>query len=324
MQRTFDNLIFESRAFSALLSDVRSDNLSHTYLVECADGTFLKELLLRFLASAVCEKKCFCGVCSNCRRVLEGKHPDVVTTLDFSSQGQVESARKLILDAYRKPLEGDKKIYLILPADKLSQASQNTLLKLFEEPPKHTHFVLGAANAKNLLPTVASRAKKLSVERFPEGKLSEFLRTKTGDEKKIARAIALAGGYPSKALALLDDSEIDDRMRFVHELFSKCKTSADVAFWSAKLMEFERDELIEVFSSMQQYARDLMLCNVGKSHLAISPFASAENTFSNAALIRTITLLEEGMTDAKNVNLNVLCDSLLLSILEVKHLCQKL
>ncbi len=70
----------------------------------------------------------------------------------------VEAIREMIQsDAYTAPYAAPRKAIVFIDADTLSEGVQNTLLKVLEEPPPHTVFILAANNRRSLLPTVLSR-----------------------------------------------------------------------------------------------------------------------------------------------------------------------
>ena len=96
-----------------------------------------------------------CGGCSSCVKMREGNHPDVTV---FNCGGaKVEQIRGLCADALILPNESRYKIYILNDAHELSPICQNALLKVLEEPPASVVFILTAARADNLLPTVRSR-----------------------------------------------------------------------------------------------------------------------------------------------------------------------
>jgi DNA polymerase-3 subunit delta' len=71
-----------------------------------------------------------------------------------------EEVNELIEESYLKPIEGDKKIFIVNRAESINHVAQNKLLKTLEEPPKGVHIIMGATNEHALLPTIKSRVKK--------------------------------------------------------------------------------------------------------------------------------------------------------------------
>ena len=139
--------------------------LSHAYLLTGPDGEERREAATRLAAELLCaEPDAPCGRCRNCRKVFAGIHPDVVTVERLpGDKGQlrreivVEQIRQVASDAVVMPNEAERKVYLIPEADRMNTAAQNALLKALEDPPGHACFILCAAAADALLPTVRSR-----------------------------------------------------------------------------------------------------------------------------------------------------------------------
>lgn len=149
----------------------RRGRLSHAWLLTGPEGAG-KQALARALAQAmVCTGgEPPCGVCPHCRKVEQGIHPDVtvLTQAEGKRDILVDQVRSLRADAYVRPNEAARKVYLIDPAEALNDSAQNTLLKVLEEGPAYASFLLLAQAAGQLLPTVRSRCEQLSVPPLSE------------------------------------------------------------------------------------------------------------------------------------------------------------
>ena len=134
----------------------KGGNWPHAVLLE-SDGaealSFAREAAARLLCPEGGEN-CRCSVC---RRVREGIHPDV-TVIDRGGKDiAVDDIRAMRQDAFVAPLEGNRKVYLILHAQDMNGAAQNAALKLLEEPPAGVFFVLLTDSSLSLLQTIRSR-----------------------------------------------------------------------------------------------------------------------------------------------------------------------
>lgn len=120
--------------------------------------------------AAVCsgdgEKPCF--RCAHCAKSSRRSHPDIII-VDRPADAraiQVEQSRALKEDAFVLPNEAAVKVYIIHHADAMNEQAQNAILKLLEEPPESSRFILVAENPARLLPTVRSRcAERMSGHR---------------------------------------------------------------------------------------------------------------------------------------------------------------
>ena len=98
-----------------------------------------------------------CGVCPACRKVMADIHPDVVTVRDPEHKNiAVEVVRSVRADAYIRPNEGERKVYIFPDCSLLTEADQNILLKVVEEGPPYAAFLFCADSAGQVLQTLRS------------------------------------------------------------------------------------------------------------------------------------------------------------------------
>ena len=146
--------------------------LAHAYIAASMNADTRAELGRTLAAAMLCEDDAApqkpCGHCRACRKTLLGIHPDVITVAPgLDSQGRkrremtVDQVRAVAATAAVMPNEGRRKAYVIEDADTMNTQAQNALLKLLEEPPESAAFILEAANASLLLPTVRSRCEMI-------------------------------------------------------------------------------------------------------------------------------------------------------------------
>lgn len=117
-----------------------------------------------------------CGVCPACRKVLEEIHPDVITVRDEQHKNiGVDVVREIRADAYIRPNEGQRKVYLFPDCALLTEQDQNVLLKIVEEGPPYAAFLFCAENSAVVLQTLRSRCVELKLHPAAEtaGEVSE-------------------------------------------------------------------------------------------------------------------------------------------------------
>jgi len=123
--------------------------------------------------------------------------------------------RALHRRAQMRPAMGRAKVFLVGDAERLvpqasSQEAANAMLKVLEEPPPDTYFVLTAAEPSALLPTIRSRLVQLRVGRLKPPAIAAFLTGHAGIPERDARRRAeLAAGCIGAALALSGGGEDD-------------------------------------------------------------------------------------------------------------------
>lgn len=105
-----------------------------------------------------------CGVCTACRKVREDIHPDVITVRDEKHKNlSVGVLRDMRRDAYLRPNEGRRKVYIFPDCALLTEQDQNVLLKIVEEGPPYAAFLFCAENPAAVLQTLRSRCVELKL-----------------------------------------------------------------------------------------------------------------------------------------------------------------
>ena len=134
-------------------------------------------------------------------------HPDVIEFEPERSVITIDQARDdIVPEAWSSPIEADRKVLIILEAERLQPEAANALLKTFEEPPERTVIVLVSDAADELLDTVRSRCQRIDLGAVDEATIEQALRA-GGVEPDAARLAArLSGGQLGRAWELTGDT----------------------------------------------------------------------------------------------------------------------
>jgi DNA polymerase-3 subunit delta' len=100
--------------------------------------------------------------------IIDEGLPDLKIYPKKDSKLSVADANEIIDDSALKPVEGDKKLYIISDFDTTAPLFQNKLLKILEEPPEGVYFLLGASSLSPILSTIRSRVKLLEIQPFSD------------------------------------------------------------------------------------------------------------------------------------------------------------
>ena len=308
-----DMMLFNRTEKEKLLSEIASGKLSHAYLIEGGEGCG-KTYFARFAAAAVlCTgDKPPCGKCPSCVKALAGSHPDLFYfSPDKKASMGVETVRDIKKSLFFMPNDGDRKVYIIDDAQKMTVQAQNALLKFIEEPPASVLFFIVADKKESLLPTVVSRTRIISLAPSDNADIRRFLmseRKKSGGEQ-IDEAINMAEGSPGKALKLLCRDFSRQRqlcLDFMPVLVSTSKSDAMAFLLSMKL---NRDGVKEFFTLLMTALADVMNARFGRATRLLSRDAAAEYAKSitdrkNAYLFDLAT--EAVVRAEENANINLL------------------
>lgn len=135
-----------------------------------------------------------CLACPDCRKVIRDIHPDVVFVRDEEhAEISVDVVRRVRADAFIRPNEGARKIYIFEDCSLLTEKDQNVLLKTVEEGPAYAAFFFCAENAAALLQTIRSRCVEVKTAPVQQGEGADLPQA-----VELARVIA-AGSAAGRA-----------------------------------------------------------------------------------------------------------------------------
>ena len=199
-----------------------SGRLHHAILLRGAAGLGKAHFAARLAAGLLCPESGngmnACGACKACRLRDAGNHPDFhQLEPEVGNRTIGGGAVREIIDALILTSQSDgMKVVTIQPADRLTHAAANTLLKTLEEPPGACVFIL-VSNRAGLLPaTVRSRCQQIGFSAPSSGQSLAWLKTATAsldlalDESALNDALAASNGGPVGALWLLNDGAIEN------------------------------------------------------------------------------------------------------------------
>lgn len=208
----------------ALAESIRRDRLSHAVCLEGSSPARLRDSAIAVAGAILCTEKkgAMCGKCAACRKIMAGAHADL-TVCDPSEDKDVykkENLRALRAAAFRLPVEGCAKIFLLLQAQLIPPEGQNLLLKVIEEPPENTVFLLTCPNRYRLLTTILSRVTVFTVPALEDAacldELQHLAPGRTGEE--YARTLIRCEGSPEMGVALLTDPTVQKRTAAAEEM----------------------------------------------------------------------------------------------------------
>jgi DNA polymerase-3 subunit delta' len=148
-------------------------------------------------------------------QVMEERRADpLYPAAEGMASHSLASVRLLQRRAALTPVEGGPRVFILGEADRLivqeaSQEAANALLKLLEEPPAGSVFILTTVEARRLLPTMRSRAAPLRLGRLKDGEVSGFLKAHlkpAPSARDLEQRVLLAEGSIGAALAAGDEA----------------------------------------------------------------------------------------------------------------------
>ncbi|MFD6469570.1 DNA polymerase III subunit delta' [Streptomyces goshikiensis] len=160
-----------------------------------------------------------CGFCDGCHTTLIGTHADVeIVRTDLLSIG-VKETRDLVRRAQLSPAVGRWQVIVLEDADRLTEGAGNVLLKAVEEPAPRTVWLLCAPSLEDVLPTIRSRCRHLTLRTPPVSAVADVLVRRDGIDPAVAEAAARATqGHIGRARRLATDEAARARRAAVLKL----------------------------------------------------------------------------------------------------------
>ncbi|MFF8709929.1 DNA polymerase III subunit delta' [Streptomyces sp. NPDC015184] len=160
-----------------------------------------------------------CGFCDGCHTSLIGTHADVeVVRTDLLSIG-VKETRELVRRAQLSPAVGRWQVIVLEDADRLTEGAGNVLLKAVEEPAPRTVWLLCAPSLEDVLPTIRSRCRHLTLRTPPVDAVADVLIRRDGiDPERAASAARATQGHIDRARRLATDERARSRRAAVLKL----------------------------------------------------------------------------------------------------------
>lgn len=190
----------------------------HAYVFSGPEGSG-KRLAMRAFAAALLCPDGGCGDCRACRLALGERHPNMVVLeptgpdiLVGKDATDPNTARWFASRAYLTPLEPGRKVMVVLQADRLRVEAADVLLKVVEEPPADTVFLLLSARPDDLPDTIRSRCQEIAFPPLSEAFVVETLVREGADPVRARLACRLVGGNLGRARRLArDDADLSFR-----------------------------------------------------------------------------------------------------------------
>ena len=155
--------------------------MSHAWLFTGPPGSGRSNAARAFAAALQCRFD-GCGECKDCRTALSGAHPDVTLVRTEMLSIGVDEVRELVRRAAMSPTLGRWQVIVVEDADRVTERGADALLKSIEEPAPRTVWVLCAPTPEDVVATVRSRCRMLTLQTPSVAAVAQLLQTRDGIE----------------------------------------------------------------------------------------------------------------------------------------------
>lgn len=193
-------ILCQANAVRALQRALASQKIAHSYIFYGPYGVGKSTTAQQWGKLLLCKNKIAepakagpfyesCGACESCKAFQVGTHPDFQLVykelVQYTRDGKgkktpvalpIDVIREFLIEKVAaRPILSENRVFVVREAEKLNIASQNSLLKVLEEPPKGSFFILICTQLEKLLPTIRSRCQIIRFVSINEEKIIEKL-----------------------------------------------------------------------------------------------------------------------------------------------------
>ena len=253
----FDELAGQEAVVEQLQAAL-TGGMTHAWLFTGPPGSGRSVAARAFAAALLCEYG-GCGVCPSCRQVRAGTHADLLLVRPEGLSYGVKQTRDLVLRAAGAPAGGRWLVVLFEDADRCTEQAANALLKAIEEPAPRTVWLLCAPSAEDLVTTIRSRCRVVSLRVPPSDAVARVLAERDGVDPERALAAARASqGHIGRARRLATDPSAAARRAAVLTMPVRATSLGPALAAAAALVKTAEDEAKVVTEQLDEPEREAL------------------------------------------------------------------
>jgi DNA polymerase III subunit delta' len=253
----FDELAGQE-AVVAQLRDALASRMAHAWLFTGPPGSGRSVAARAFAAALLCPYG-GCGECPSCRQVRAGTHADLLLVRPEGLSYGVRQTRELVLRAAGAPSGGRWLVVLFEDADRCTEQAANALLKAIEEPAPRTVWLLCAPSAEDLVTTIRSRCRVMTLRVPPSSAVAQVLVERDGVEPSRALDAARAAqGHIGRARRLAIDADAAARRAAVLKVPVQATSLGPALAAAASLVKTAEDEAKAVTEQLDEPEREAL------------------------------------------------------------------
>ena len=253
----WDDLVGQKPVIETLRAAASGQGMTHAFLLTGPPGSGRSNTAIAFAAALQCENgpgpAAGCGGCNACITTLTGSNPDVTRVSTESVQFRVKDAREMVRKSAMSPVSHRWQVIVVEDADRFNDSSGNAVLKAVEEPAPRTIWVLCAPTVEDVLPTIRSRCRLVSLATPTAPEVADFLVRRQGVAESLASYAARASqGHIGRAKALATDEATRNRRREVVSLPARLTTIGACMQAATNLADVAKEEAEAITADLDQ------------------------------------------------------------------------
>jgi len=301
-------IIGHEKQLQNLEADIRTNNLSHAYLFT-GPGKMGKFTVAKKLAYILQCPNNYCMKCPVCTQIEKGSHPDTIEMRDNQESIKINEVREII-NRLNMTSDSRYKVVLLENTARMSIEAMNSLLKILEEPPEKTIFILTASNPKDLPETIVSRTRIIKFSSFSDTVLFEKMKERITEvsEEELQKMCSLALGRPGKVFNFINDYELFNYYKNLYDNIWNFLKNDNIA---------QKFQFVNEISSSPDKVKDLLdiLTHLIRSILIKNDGFKIKNTYTDSKLLEILNeIFKTKQLLKRNVNTRLTLENLMLTL----------
>jgi len=248
----WETLVGQQPAIEALSRAANGQGMSHAWLFTGPPGSGRSNAAIAFAGALQCPEG-GCGVCHECHTVLAGSHADVAVIRTEKLSIGVDEVRDLVRRSALAPVGKRWQVLIVEDADRLTEQACNALLKAIEEPTPRTVWMLCAPTVEDVLTTIRSRCRLVTLTTPAPADVAAFLsRTMDIPDTLAEYAARHSQGHIGRARALARDESTRNRRREVVAIPTRLTSLGACMTAAAQLVEAAKAEAEQITGELDQ------------------------------------------------------------------------
>jgi DNA polymerase-3 subunit delta' len=321
----FDDIIGQERPARFLTQMLEKRSIPTALLFTGVDGIGRQSAAITLGMALNCSNAVgveACKKCASCRKVISGSHPDIIIVRPEGVFIKIDQVRDISRQLKFAPLEGGWRIVIINDAQAMNLEASNAILKILEEPPKRTLFILTASQTTDLLPTIVSRCQQIAFRPISHEKVAQLLIKARGLDTQTARALAISTkGSIGKALSTDGEQWKAWRSTLVEHISALSGETLQPLFAFAETLSKDKGKVADALEMIMMWYRDILMVKVAPDRTINEDFEtkirkSAEGESVESLLEKVEAVHSAQKAISRNANARLTIEVMLLRLRE--------
>lgn len=258
----WDELVGQEAAIEAVRHAAQpgSASMTHAWMIVGPAGSGRSTLALAFAATLVSQGDDYQALAL----VSAGTHPDVSVISTDRVTISIDEVRELVTQSYYAPSRSRWRVIVMEDADRMTERTSNVLLKALEEPPPQTVWILCAPSTQDVLPTIQSRVRTITLRTPSAEQVAELIHRREGvSHERALEAAREAQCHIGMATRLATDDDARSRRNHTVQAVLQLRSVSQAVTQAGALIAVANEDQKALLEKLDEQEREETLRSLG-------------------------------------------------------------